>query len=272
MDIAYDGTDFHGWARQPGVRTVQDEISTALRIILDADEAVEVVCAGRTDAGVHARGQVAHADLMTDLDSGTILRRLTGVLPRDVAVTGAVEVSSDFDARFSAVSRSYAYRIADGYHARDPLRRADVLTHARRLDIEAMNAAAEHLVGEHDFAAFCRKSTYGTTIRRVLQCHWNRDERDRAVLSITADAFCHSMVRSITGALVAVGEGRRTPDWVEQTRRDRLRIPAVRKMPAHGLTLEAVGYPPESEWVLRQQVTRAVRESVDQPVREAEIP
>ena len=267
LDIAYDGSGFHGWARQPGVRTVESVITDALTTITAATTRVDVTCAGRTDAGVHARGQVAHVDLPDGegarseqtLGEPTLLRRLQGVLPDDVAVTAATRVSADFDARFSAVWRRYAYRIADSYAARDPLRRTDVLEHPRSLDLEAMNVAAGSLLGEHDFAAFCRARVGGTTIRRILDCAWSRDEAGRAVLDIRADAFCHSMVRSVVGALIAVGDGRREPDWVGEILDRGERDPGVRVMPAHGLTLEEVGYPPPQEWAARQEVTRVLR-------------
>lgn len=263
LDIAYDGSDFHGWARQPGVRTVESVITDALTTITAATTRVDVTCAGRTDAGVHARGQVAHVDLPEDdrgLDEAMLLRRLQGVLPDDIAVTAARTVSADFDARFSAVWRRYAYRIADSHAARDPLRRTDVLDHPRSLDLEAMNAAAACLLGEHDFAAFCRARDGGTTIRRILDCDWSRDEAGRAVLDIRADAFCHSMVRSVVGALIAVGDGRREPEWVGEVLHRGTRDTGVRVMPAHGLTLEEVGYPPPQEWAARQEVTRVLRE------------
>lgn len=286
-DIAYDGTDFHGWARQPGLRTVEQTVTDALRTVLHLPDntdrsQIEMVCAGRTDSGVHARGQVAHTDLALDiLDAlqagteveatrtsadarwdevgGTLLRRMQGVLQPDVAVRAVKRVSADFDARFSALSRRYAYRIADTAVARDPLRSRDVLDHPRTLDLEAMNRAAEGLLGEHDFAAFCRPRPPATTVRTLLACSWHRDGAGRAVLDIRADAFCHSMVRAIVGALVAVGEGRRDPSWVHGVLAGATRDPGVRVMPASGLTLEEVVYPAPEDWAHRQVTTRTVR-------------
>jgi tRNA pseudouridine38-40 synthase len=261
LDIAYDGTGFHGWATQPGVRTVQEVLTGCLEVVAAPESPLTVVCAGRTDAGVHARGQVAHVDLPADApDEVTLMRRLRGVLPGDIAVRQATPVDDAFDARFSATYRRYAYRISDRPSTRDPLRR-DVLDHPRELDVHAMNTAAEVLVGEHDFAAFCRAKEFATSIRRISECRWSRDEGDRAVLRIQADAFCHSMVRSVVGALTAVGVGRRAPDWVAEILRAGLRDPGVRVMPARGLTLEEVGYPPADEWAARQEITRSVRAS-----------
>lgn len=295
-DVAYDGTDFHGWARQPGLRTVEQTLADAIGTILHSGSAVDLVCAGRTDTGVHARGQVVHVDVpiasllgvdpsvridpsigIDDVVAGdvarTLLRRIDGVLPPDVAVRGLRPVSGDFDARFSALSRRYAYRVSDTPESSDPLRIRDVLDLPRRLDLEAMNRAAEHLLGEHDFAAFCRRrATPGerqagerqdrpvaTTVRRLLTCTWTRDSGGRAVLDIRADAFCHSMVRAIVGALIAVGEGRRDPSWVPEVLAAGVRDPGVRVMPARGLTLEEVVYPPPEEWARRQASTRSVR-------------
>ena len=253
------------------MRTVEGELTTALVTVTGSRGDLRLSCAGRTDAGVHARGQVAHVDLAhADLaridlalrgsDAGeTLRRRLSGVLPEDIVVRSVTRVSPEFDARFSALSRHYRYRIADRPIARDPLRRRDTLDHPRELDVAAMTTAARHLLGEHDFSAFCRPRPGSTTVRRVLACSWSRDEGGRAVLDIAADAFCHSMVRAVVGALVAVGEGRREPTWVARVLEGRRRDPGVRVMPARGLTLEEVRYPEPGQWGLRQQTTRAVR-------------
>lgn len=248
---------------------MQDTVQHALKTILGCAHPLDIVCAGRTDAGVHARGQVAHVDVPVSCagaedarslpSSHSILRRFIGVLPEDVCVRAVTEVSSDFDARFSAVFRRYAYRIADTPQARDPLRVRDVLDHPRELDIEAMNDAALSLVGEHDFAAFCRARPFASTVRKVSVCSFSRDTAGRAVLDIQADAFCHSMVRAVVGALLAVGEHRVPIEWAGQVLTGGIRDPKVTVMPARGLTLEEVGYPPPEQWAARQQVTRAVR-------------
>jgi tRNA pseudouridine38-40 synthase len=260
LDIAYDGSEFSGWAIQPDRRTVQGVLQDALRTVLRVPVALTV--AGRTDAGVHAIGQVAHLDLPADTwaeHRGRLVSRLAGVLPTDVRVRAAREVPPQFDARFSALWRRYRYAITDHEAGADPLRRAQVLAWPRRLDDAAMRAAAAPLLGLHDFAAFCRAREGATSIR-TLQCL--DVERTGAEITVTvqADAFCHSMVRSLVGALLAVGEGRRAADWPGGLlERDR-RADDVPVVPARGLTLEEVGYPPDDRLAARNELTRARRD------------
>ena len=269
LDLAYDGTDFHGWATQPGLRTVQGLLEAALAQVLRV-EAAPVTCAGRTDTGVHARGQVVHVDVAPDVLAASagrsadppteaLLRRLNGVLPADVRVRGLREVPEAFDARFSAVWRRYAYRIADHPALADPLVRRAVLARPRRLDLDAMNAAASGLTGEHDFAAFCKRREGATTVRTLLDLSWGRDAEGLAVASVRADAFCHHMVRSLVGALVAVGEGRRPPSWAAEVLAAGVRDAAVTVVPAHGLTLEEVGYPDDAGLAAQATAARRVR-------------
>ena len=259
LDASYDGTALHGWARQPGQRTVQGELELALATVLRHD--VDLTVAGRTDAGVHATGQVAHTDLPGRLfasHEGRLLRRLRGVLPPDVAVTGARVVSSDFDARFSALARHYVYRLTDADSGPPPLRRADTAAWPRRLDADLMRQAAELLVGHQDFAAFCRRREGATTIRTLLALPVRRDG-DLIEVRASADAFCHSMVRSLVGALIAVGEGRRTPAWPASLLTMTERANDVPVAPAGGLTLVRVDYPADDELAARAVVTRARR-------------
>ena len=269
LDLAYDGTDFHGWATQPGLRTVQGLLEAALAQVLRV-EAAPVTCAGRTDTGVHARGQVVHVDVApdvlaasagrsTDPPTEALLRRLNGVLPADVRVRGLREVPEAFDARFSAVWRRYAYRIADHPALADPLVRRAVLARPRRLDLDAMNVAASGLTGEHDFAAFCKRREGATTVRSLLDLSWGRDAEGLAVASVRADAFCHHMVRALVGALVAVGEGRRPPSWAAEVLAAGVRDAAVTVVPAHGLTLEEVGYPDDAGLAAQATAARRVR-------------
>ena len=269
LDLAYDGTDFHGWATQPGLRTVQGLLEAALAQVLRV-EAAPVTCAGRTDTGVHARGQVVHVDVAPDVLAASagrsadppteaLLRRLNGVLPADVRVRGLREVPEAFDARFSAVWRRYAYRIADHPALADPLVRRAVLARPRRLDLDAMNAAASGLIGEHDFAAFCERREGATTVRTLLDLSWGRDAEGLAVASVRADAFCHHMVRALVGALVAVGEGRRPPSWAAEVLAAGVRDAAVTVVPAHGLTLEEVGYPDDAGLAAQATAARRVR-------------
>ena len=270
MDLAYDGTDFHGWAGQPGLRTVQGTLEAALATLLRLPE-VSVVCAGRTDAGVHARGQVTHLDVedgvlataagRTDLPMPeALLPRLNGILPADVRVRRVVAAPDGFDARFSALWRRYGYRIADRAETVDPLARRHVLTWPRPLDLAAMEKASEALLGEHDFAAFCKQRVGATTIRTLLELSWKRDEAGLVVATVRADAFCHSMVRSLVGCLVAVGEGRREPTWAGEVLQAGTRDPAVSVAHAHGLTLEEVAYPDDAELSARAAATRRRRD------------
>lgn len=259
LDVSYDGTDFSGWAVQPGRRTVRATLEDALATVLRVPVALTV--AGRTDAGVHAIGQVAHLDLPGAVwheHAERLVRRLAGVLPADVRVTSVRQVPPEFDARFGAVWRRYDYRITDAQSGAAPLERVRTLAWPRRLDTDAMAAAAGGLVGLQDFAAFCRRREGATTIRTLEQFDVTRDG-ERITCALRADAFCHSMVRSLIGALLAVGEGRRPPDWpVSLLARDR-RADEVTVAPPHGLTLVEVGYPPDGELAARTGVTRARR-------------
>ena len=269
IDLAYDGTGFHGWARQPDLRTVQGEVEEALDTVLRSSGTALTV-AGRTDTGVHARGQVAHVDVDPGVLATTggrgaehpteaLTRRLNGVLAPDVRIRHVSEAPDGFDARFSAVWRRYAYRIADTTEAVDPLRRGHVLAWPRPLDIDAMNAASNGLLGEQDFAAFCRKRAGATTVRALLDLHWDREPSGVAVATVRADAFCHNMVRSLVGCLLAIGEGRRDAEWAVQVLSARRRDPAVTVVHAHGLTLEEVGYPPDAALAARARESRALR-------------
>ena len=269
LDLAYDGTDFHGWAAQPSLRTVQETVESALDTVLRTTS-TSVTCAGRTDAGVHARGQVLHVDVDEELlvaaavrtgssPPEALLRRLNGVLPGDVRVLRSAEAGPGFDARFSALWRRYVYRIADAPHLVDPLRRREVLTLPRPLDIAAMSAAADRLIGEHDFAAFCKRRVGATTVRTLLELSWQRDAGGLVTATVKADAFCHNMVRALVGALLEVGEGRRDAAWPGQVLSRGQKHPAVRVMPARGLTLEAVAYPPDADLAAQASVARVMR-------------
>jgi tRNA pseudouridine38-40 synthase len=269
LDLAYEGTDFHGWAAQPALRTVQGTLEAALTQALRVDRA-PVTCAGRTDTGVHARGQVVHLDVDEEVLRASagrstapapqaLLRRLNGILPGDVRVLRAAEAPPGFDARFSAVWRRYAYRIADAPELVDPLVRRSVLAWPRQLDLDAMNDAARLLVGENDFAAFCKKREGATTVRTLLELSWARDGQGLAVAHVRADAFCHNMVRALVGCMIAVGEGRREPAWAAEVLRSRQRDGGVSVVHAHGLTLEEVGYPAAEELAAQARRARVVR-------------
>ncbi|MBV9795708.1 MAG: tRNA pseudouridine(38-40) synthase TruA [Actinobacteria bacterium] len=260
LDLAYDGSDFSGWAAQPGRRTVQGVLEAALDRVLRLPEPARLTVAGRTDAGVHAAGQVAHLDLPAGpVDTDRLLRSLAGVLPPDVRVHRLAVAPPGFDARFSALWRRYRYRVADSAAVTDPLRRHDTLWYPRPLALDQMNAAAARLLGEHDFAAFCRRREGATTVRRLLRLDWARDDAGVAEATVVADAFCHNMVRAMVGALLAVGEGRRPAGWPGQVRAAAVRDGAVHVAPAHGLCLAEVAYPPAPELAARAAETRRVR-------------
>ena len=279
LGIAYDGTDFRGWSRQPGLRTVQGVLEDALGTLFRrTGEAPRLTVAGRTDAGVHALGQVAHLDvgeaaLMSvvrprrgrDEDvspEATLARRLTGIIgaDADVVVTHAERAPAGFDARFSAIWRRYEYRVADASATRDPLERRRTLVVPRALDAEAMAAAAESLVGLHDFAAFCRPREGATTIRTLESYRWTRADDGVLVASLQADAFCHSRVRALVGACVAVGDGRLDAADPAALLRAAERTSAFTVMPAKVLVLTEVGYPDDHELEVRARQTRARRE------------
>ncbi len=270
LDLAYDGTDFSGWAAQPGRRTVEGTLSEGLTTVLRAAEPVRLTVAGRTDAGVHARGQVAHADIdaarwaavpgRSDRTPAEALRtRLSGVLPDDLVVQAVTVAPTGFDARFSATSRRYLYRLADDLAVPDPLRRHDTVSVRGRLDEHLMAEAAYLLVGLHDFAAFCRRREGATTIRTLLAFSWTRLSDGVLAGTLVADAFCHSMVRSLVGAVLPVAEGKRDVDWAAEVLVAGRRDAGVRVMPPHGLSLEEVDYPRDSELASRSEQARAVR-------------
>ena len=271
LDLAYDGSDFSGWAAQPTRRTVEGELSQALTTITRSPEPVRVTVAGRTDAGVHARGQVAHIDLPIPTweslpgrgdrsPQDGVLARLKGVLPPDIVVRAVTPAPAGFDARFSALWRRYRYLIVDDPARVDPLRRREVVAHRRRLDVRAMDEAAHGLLGLRDFAAFCKRREGATTVRTLIDYAWRRREDGLAEARVVADAFCHSMVRALVGAVVPVGEGRQAPPWPAEVMAAGVRDPRVKVMPAYGLSLEEVGYPPAHELAARADEARARRE------------
>jgi tRNA pseudouridine38-40 synthase len=258
LDVAYDGTGFSGWAAQPDQRTVAGVLWEALTRLFGSPSGLTV--AGRTDAGVHATGQVCHVDLPAEAWarlSGTVPRRLAGLLPADVRVTAASQVSPGFDARFSALCRRYAYRVADAGWGAPPLRRNDTLAWPWPLDLALMNQAARGLLGEHDFAAYCRRKQHGTTIRTLRRLEWRRDVAGIAVAVVEADAFCQAMVRSLVGGLLVVGNGRRPVEWPASLLSRQERASEVTVVPSHGLTLTAVEYPDDpAQYVVRAAQTR----------------
>ena len=284
LDLAYDGTDFSGWAIQPRLRTVQGELEAALATVFRKHGVPpRLTVAGRTDVGVHALGQVAHLDLtpaqLTSLDrphrggaaaarslgSDALGRRLNGIagLKSDVVVTRSSIADEGFDARFSALWRRYEYRIADPAALHDPRRRNHTLWHPADLDLEAMDAAARSLLGLHDFASYCRPRAGATTIRTLQDFRWRRDSDGVLVATVQADAFCHSMVRALVGACVAAGEGRLPVERLAGIRDETTRTSEFIVLPARGLTLLEVGYPEAAELAERAIQTRNRRQAAD---------
>ena len=294
LDLAYDGADFHGWARQPGQRSVQAELEVALRAVLrlPAEVPVRVAVAGRTDAGVHATGQVGHCDVPAaawdalaadrqrdpggagaarpgpavegaDPRDRWLRRRLIGLLPQDVRVAGVRVAPPGFDARWSAAWRRYEYLVADDPRDQDPRSRGHVLWNPRPLDVAAMDQAARPFLGEHDFAAFCRAREGASSVRTVHAIGWSRlaggqpGSPGTAAFTVRADAFCHSMVRALVGAFAAVGDGRWPVGRPAALLGAGIRVPSIATAAAHGLTLVEVGYPPDED--LAAQAARARR-------------
>jgi tRNA pseudouridine38-40 synthase len=283
LDIAYDGTGLSGWATQPGLRTVQGQIEAGLAGILHSHPPTPVLTvAGRTDAGVHAAGQVAHFDLnpeqadsLVRVNRGKgrkptplavmVQRRLSGILVTqpEIVLKASSIAPPGFDARFSPLWRRYEYRIADSVIGHDPLQRLRTTWHGFRLDLEPMAEAAATLLGLHDFATYCKPRPGATTIRTLKEFSWRRDPNGVLVASLKADAFCHSMVRALVGACVAVGEGRLAADRLVDLRIERARTSEFKVMPAQGLTLMEVAYPPDEQLAQRAKETRARRELID---------
>lgn len=276
LDLAYDGSAFHGWAAQPGLRTVEGALRAGLATLLRRE--VPLVVAGRTDAGVHARAQVVHFDLSgpeyenLGRDRGitpevALVRRLTGVLHTErgaIVVFASSIVPQDFDARFSALSRTYRYRIADAPASRDPLRQADTAWHRVPLDAELMRLEAASVSGLQNFGSFCRPRERSTTIRELHDFSIHRDAEGVIQAALTADAFCHHMVRALIGACLDVGEGRRAPGWLMSRLSEPVWDQRVRLAPPGGLVLESVQYPAPEQLGRRAEQTRARRELAEQ--------
>ena len=276
LDLAYDGGPFSGWAVQPGRRTVQGTLEAALELVVRRP--VRVTVAGRTDAGVHARGQVIHLDLTeaewlglnrgAELDPAVaLLRRLRGALSRELGdLTGSIVVHEaaiapeGFDARFSALWRRYSYRIADGLELWDPLSRYDTLWHKTPLDVDLLNAGSAQLLGLHNFLSYCKPREGATTIRELQRFEFARGADGVIVATVQADAFCHNMVRALMGSALYVGEGQERPEWLHERllakKRDARSVLAA----PHPLVLEEVAYPSDAELLARAERTRALRE------------
>ena len=257
IDLAYDGTNFAGWAKQPDRRTVQECIETALATISQITP--ETIVAGRTDAGVHATGQVIHVDLPESVSLDDLVYKLNRILDQDVRIHNISIAPEAFHARFSALRRYYRYKILDDNKILDPLARLDVSTWYRPLDLDVMNKTSALLLGEHDFAAFCKFREGATTIRTLEKYEWKRSPEGFLVADIVADAFCYSMVRNLVGAVVCVADGRFDPEWIVGVLNNKERVSDSLVFPARGLTLYQVDYPNDAELLERAKKTIARR-------------
>jgi tRNA pseudouridine38-40 synthase len=263
LDIAYDGTHFFGWARQPGHRTLQELIEEAISRISQTD--VASIVAGRTDAGVHATGQVIHVDVpdamfdreLTYLD---LRYKLNRILDDDVRIMKITDAPEGFHARFSALRRHYTYKILDNNEVIAPLSRHDMASWYRPLEAARMNEASRLLLGHHDFAAFCKFKVGGTTIRTLEKYEWHRNNEGLLVADVVADAFCYSMVRNLVGAVVCVADGRQDPAWISQLLANKERVSDSLVFPARGLTLYQVDYPSNDQLLERAKITVSKRE------------
>ena len=262
LDIAYDGTQFFGWATQPGHRTLQDLVEEAISRISQTN--IDSIVAGRTDAGVHATGQVIHVDVpdamfereLTYLD---LRYKLNRILDEDVRIMNVSDAPAGFHARFSALRRYYSYKILDNNDVIAPLSRHDVASWYRPLDAARMNEASALLLGHHDFAAFCKFKVGGTTLRTLEKYEWRRSDEGFLVADVVADAFCYSMVRNLVGAVVCVADGRQSPAWIEQLLANKERVSDSLVFPARGLTLYQVDYPSNDQLLERAKITVAKR-------------
>jgi tRNA pseudouridine38-40 synthase len=269
IDLAYDGTDFSGWAKQPELRTVQGEILRALEQIFGpSDEDFGIRVAGRTDAGVHADHQVCHIDLsaeqLTRLGRSEFsAKRLNGLLPEDVRILSVALAPEGFDARFSATGRSYRFMLADSNCQPDPKRSRYVLQVAGSLDEKAMNQAAKKLIGLKDFGAFCKPREGATTIRELRKLEIKRLPDSVIEVSLEADAFCHNMVRAIVGSLVAVGSGKLSVDEIATIQLEAKRVSKFKVVDAKGLSLSGISYPKDSELAKQAEKARNRRDSAE---------
>jgi tRNA pseudouridine38-40 synthase len=257
IDLAYDGSNFAGWAKQPDRRTVQECVEQALATVSQITP--ETIVAGRTDAGVHATGQVIHVDLPETLGLDDLVYKLNRLLDEDIRIHKVSIAPEAFHARFSALRRYYRYKILDDNKVLDPLDRLDVSSWYRPLDCEVMNKTSALLLGEHDFAAFCKYREGATTIRTLEKYEWKRSPEGFLVADIVADAFCYSMVRNLVGAVVCVADGRFDPEWIVGVLNNKERVSDSLVFPGRGLTLYQVDYPDDVELLERAKKTIARR-------------
>jgi tRNA pseudouridine38-40 synthase len=241
---------------------MQDLVEEAIARISRTN--IESIVAGRTDAGVHATGQVIHVDVPDvifdrELTYRDLRFKLNRILDEDIRIMAISDAPPGFHARFSALRRYYSYKIIDNNDVVAPLSRYDVASWYRPLDVGAMNEASKLLLGHHDFAAFCKFKVGGTTIRTLEKYEWRRDEQGLLVADVVADAFCYSMVRNLVGAVVCVADGRQDPAWISSLLANRERVSDSLVFPARGLTLYKVDYPTDDQLLERAKITVAKR-------------
>ena len=257
LDLAYDGTQYAGWAKQPDQKTLQGSLEDVFARLIRSP--VTTVVAGRTDAGVHATSQVVHVDIPTNLEPSRyrpsedlwdfehLKFRLNQMLEEDIRILNVELAPINFDARYSATARHYRYTLLDGNQDLPPLKRFDAATWFRPLDIELMNAGSSSLLGRHDFATFCRYREGATTLRTLLEFRWSRNSEGFVLCDIAADGFGWNMVRNLVGAAVCVGEGRFPIEWMKQILKATARVSNSYVFPARGLTLVKIDYPSAQE-------------------------
>ncbi len=258
IDLAYDGSNFSGWAIQPDRRTVQAQVEEAIEKI--ARVRIESIVAGRTDAGVHATGQVIHVDIPDSIAIEDLAYKLNRILDEDIRINRIEVAPPAFHARFSALRRYYQYRILDENKVIQPLARLNTAGWYRPLDLNLMNQASKLLLGTNDFAAFCKYREGATTVRTLEKYEWVRDSEGYLVADVVADAFCYSMVRNLVGAVVCVADGRFEPSWIKTLLENKERVSDSLVFPARGLTLYKVDYPDAAELLVRAKKTVARRE------------
>ena len=258
LDISYDGTNFSGWGIQPDRRTVQQSVEDAISTVAQAK--AETIVAGRTDAGVHATGQVIHVDLPESLELTDLAYKLNRILDEDIRINQITIAPPAFHARFSALRRYYEYRILDENKVIPPLVRFNTESWYRPLDVDVMNQASALLLGTHDYAAFCKFREGATTIRTLETYSWHRDNQGFLIGDVVADAFCYSMVRNLVGAIVCVADGRKDASWISTLLENKERVSDSLVFPARGLSLYKVDYPNDAELLERAAKTIARRE------------
>ena len=258
LDLSYDGTNFSGWGIQPDRRTVQQSVEDAISTVAQAK--AETIVAGRTDAGVHATGQVIHVDLPESLELTDLAYKLNRILDQDIRINQITIAPPAFHARFSALRRYYEYRILDENKVIPPLSRFNTESWYRPLDVDVMNQASALLLGTHDYAAFCKFREGATTIRTLEIYSWRRDNQGVLIADVVADAFCYSMVRNLVGAIVCVADGRKDASWILTLLENKERVSDSLVFPARGLSLYKVDYPDDAELLERAAKTIARRE------------